>query len=161
MFTHPLVFLYNTLIIFSTMTIALLFKRRRFVWFIVSLFWIVIGTVNGFILLSRMTPFTLYDAKNITDGISIVNTYYTMWQIVLGIIGISLDDSAEAWKQAIKDLKITWTQVSDLLGWKAPIALAFQVNAIPFMAILDSEGTIIQKGLRGEELKEFIKKALE
>ena len=79
----------------------------------------------------------------------------------LGIIGISLDDSAEAWKQAIKDLKITWTQVSDLLGWKAPIALAFQVNAIPFMAILDSEGTIIQKGLRGEELKEFIKKALD
>ena len=94
MITHPLVFLYNTLIIFSTMTIALLFRRRRFIWFIVSLFWIVIGTVNGFILLSRMTPFTLYDAKNITDGISIVNTYYTAWQIVLGIIGISLGVAA-------------------------------------------------------------------
>ncbi len=94
MFTHPLVFLYNTLIIFATMTIALLFRRRRFVWFIVSLFWIVIGTVNGFILLSRMTPFTLYDAKNITDGVSIVNTYYTAWQITLGIIGISLGIAA-------------------------------------------------------------------
>ncbi len=93
-FTHPLLFLYNTLIIFATMTIALLFRRRRFVWFIVSLVWVVIGTVNGFILLSRMTPFTLYDAKNITDGVSIVNTYYTAWQITLGIIGISLGVAA-------------------------------------------------------------------
>lgn len=93
-FTHPLIFLYNTLVIFATMTIALLFRRRRFVWFVVSVFWLAIGTINGFILLSRMTPFTLYDAQNITDGISIVNTYYTVWQIALGIAAISLGVAA-------------------------------------------------------------------
>ena len=62
--THPVIFLYNTLIIFATMTLALLFKRRRFVWFIISVIWLGIGTANGVILMSRMTPFTLYDLQN-------------------------------------------------------------------------------------------------
>ena len=82
-FTHPVIFLYNMLIIFSTMTVALLFRRRRFAWFIISLLWIILGSVNGAILLSRMTPFTLYDLQNFADGLTIMTTYYSMWQIVL------------------------------------------------------------------------------
>ena len=46
-FSNPVVFLYNILIIFATMTIALLFKRRRFVWFMVSVVWLGLGTANG------------------------------------------------------------------------------------------------------------------
>ena len=34
-----------------------------------------------------------------------------------GIVGVSLDNNAEAWKKAIKDLNITWAQMSDLKGW--------------------------------------------
>ena len=88
--THPVIFLYNMLIIFATMTFALLFKRRRFAWFIISLVWIIIGSVNGAILLSRMTPFTLYDLQNFADGLTIMTTYYSMWQIVLGGIALVL-----------------------------------------------------------------------
>ena len=88
--SHPVIFLYNALIIFSTMTLSLLFKRRRFAWFIISLIWILIGSVNGAILLSRMTPFTLYDLQNFADGLTIMTTYYSMWQIVLGAIGVAL-----------------------------------------------------------------------
>ena len=88
--THPVIFLYNMLIIFSTMTLALLFKRRRFAWFIISLVWIIIGSVNGAILLSRMTPFTLYDMQNFADGLTIMTTYYSMWQIILGAIVLAL-----------------------------------------------------------------------
>ena len=84
--THPVIFLFNMLIIFLTMTFALLFRRRRFAWFIISLVWVVIGTVNGFIQLSRMTPFTLYDLQNFADGLTIATTYYAMWQIVLAIV---------------------------------------------------------------------------
>ena len=89
-FTHPLLFLYNVLIIFSTMTIALLFRRRRFIWFMVSLLWVAIGTINGFIQLSRMTPFTLYDLQNVADGLTIASTYYSAWQIALAIAVASL-----------------------------------------------------------------------
>ena len=87
---NPLVFLYNALIVFATMTVALLFKRRRFAWMIISLLWIVIGSVNGIILLQRVTPFTLYDLANFADGLTIITTYYTKWQIILIVIGAIL-----------------------------------------------------------------------
>lgn len=87
---HPLVFLYNALIVFATMTIALLFKRRRFAWMMISVIWIVIGSVNGIILLQRVTPFTLYDLANFAEGLTIINTYYTKWQIALIAIGGAL-----------------------------------------------------------------------
>lgn len=79
----------------------------------------------------------------------------------LGIIGISLDENIEAWKKAIEELKITWPQLSDLQNAVSPIAQYFQVNAIPFIAIVDAEGTIVQKGLRGEALKEYISQQFE
>ena len=78
----------------------------------------------------------------------------------LGIIGISLDESAADWSRAINELKIEWPQISDLQGWDSSAAQTFQVNAIPFLVILDSEGKILQKGLRGEELKNFISELL-
>lgn len=87
---NPLVFLLNALIIFATMTIALLFKRRRFAWMIISMLWIVIGTVNGIILLQRVTPFTLYDLANFADGLTIINSYYKKWQITLIGVGAVL-----------------------------------------------------------------------
>ena len=92
--THPVVFLYNTLIIFATMTIALLFRRRRFVWFIVSVIWLGLGTANGVILMNRMTPFTLYDFTNFTDGLTIATTYFSKVQIILFLIALGLGVAA-------------------------------------------------------------------
>lgn len=74
----------------------------------------------------------------------------------LGIIGISLDESAADWTRAINELGLEWPQISDLKGWSSSAAQTFQVNAIPFMIVLDSEGKILQKDLRGEDLKKFI-----
>ena len=78
----------------------------------------------------------------------------------LGIVGISLDEDGDAWMEAIKELGLTWPQMSDLKGWQCEAGQMFQVNAIPFMAIVDQNGTIIQKGLRGEELEQFISEQL-
>lgn len=91
---HPVIFLYNTLIIFATMTLALLFRRRRFVWFIVSVIWLAIGTANGVILMSRMTPFTLYDLQNFADGLTIASTYFSNIQIILFAIALLLGVAA-------------------------------------------------------------------
>ena len=92
--THPVIFLFNTLIIFATMTLALLFKRRRFVWFIISLVWLALGTSNGVILMSRMTPFTLYDLQNFADGLTIATTYFSKIQIILFLIALGLGVAA-------------------------------------------------------------------
>ena len=93
-FTHPVVFLYNVLIIFATMTIALLFKRRRFVWFMISVVWLGLGTANGVILMNRMTPFTLYDFTNFADGLTIATTYFSKIQIILFLVALSLGAAA-------------------------------------------------------------------
>ena len=87
-FEDPIVFFYNTLIIFATLTIASLFKRRLFVFVIVSIFWLTIGIVNGVILLNRMTPFTVKDLSNIEDGATIITNYLEIWMIVLAAIAV-------------------------------------------------------------------------
>lgn len=90
LFRHPIVFLYNVAIIFATMTFALLFKKRRFAWVIISLIWITLGIINGGILLKRMTPFTLYDMQNFGDGLTLISTYFAKWQIVLAGIALGI-----------------------------------------------------------------------
>lgn len=78
----------------------------------------------------------------------------------LNIIGVSLDEDATKWKNAIAKDKLTWTQISNLKGWKDPIALMYQVDGIPATFILDAEGNIVAKNLRGEELKAKVKELL-
>ena len=93
-FTHPVIFLYNTLIIFATITIALLFRRRRFVWLMVAVIWLGLGTANGVILMNRMTPFTLYDCTNFADGLTIATTYFSKLQIILFLVALALGIAA-------------------------------------------------------------------
>lgn len=69
------------------------------------------------------------------------------------IFGVSLDQSREKWLKAIADDKLTWPHVSDLKGWESAAAQLYQVDAIPQTILLDKEGKIIAKGLRGEELE--------
>ena len=68
------------------------------------------------------------------------------------IIGVSLDRDAEAWKKAIKDLNITWLQMSDLKAQECEGAKLYGVRAIPATVLVDQEGNIIARDLRGEDI---------
>lgn len=68
------------------------------------------------------------------------------------IIGISLDQSKDAWVKAIRDDNITWPQMSDLGYWKSAAAQLYSVNSIPHMVLLDKDGNIIAKGIYIDEL---------
>ena len=76
------------------------------------------------------------------------------------IVGVSLDRDAEAWKNGIKQLKITWPQMSDLKYWDCEGAKLYAVSSIPHTVLVDGEGTILARGLHGEELQEKIAEAL-
>ena len=76
------------------------------------------------------------------------------------ILGVSLDQNRDEWLKAIEKDKLTWTQVSDLKFWDSPIAALYQVNGIPMNFLLDKEGKIIAKNLRGEELEAKLKQVL-
>lgn len=70
------------------------------------------------------------------------------------ILGVSLDqpDGRTAWLKAIKDDKLNWYQVSDLQFWKNSVAVQYGINAIPQNILLDPQGKIIAKNLRGKDL---------
>lgn len=85
---NPLVFIINTLVIFLTFSIVSLFKRRAFVFSIVAFIWLLLGFVNGVILLKRMTPFTINDFTMMEDGVSILTNYLSTIQIILLVVGI-------------------------------------------------------------------------
>ncbi len=75
----------------------------------------------------------------------------------LQIIGVSLDRNAENWKNGISELNITWPQMSDLKYWDSAAADAYAVNSIPHTVLIDQNGIIVGRGLRGEALLERLK----
>ncbi len=79
----------------------------------------------------------------------------------LGIVGISLDNKMEAWEKETATQGITWNQLSDLQGWNNAAAKLYAVKSIPQMFVVDSEGTIIARGLRGKALEELISEKLD
>lgn len=76
------------------------------------------------------------------------------------IVGVSLDQNGEAWKEAIKKLNITWPQMSDLKYWSSEGAQIYAVNSIPHTVLVDGNGTIIARGLHGEELQSKLEEVL-
>ncbi|NHM07390.1 AhpC/TSA family protein [Flavobacterium sp. CYK-4] len=71
----------------------------------------------------------------------------------LNIVGVSLDDEASKWKEAIAKDGLTWTHVSNLKNFEDPIANTYGIQLIPSTYILDGSGKVIAKDLRGAELK--------
>lgn len=68
------------------------------------------------------------------------------------VIGVSFDKNHADWIQGIKDLNMTWPQMSDLQYWDSPLVDMYAINGIPHTVLLDKEGIIIEKNLRGNEL---------
>jgi peroxiredoxin len=69
------------------------------------------------------------------------------------VLGVSLDQAKEAWINAIKMDNLAWNHVSDLKGWGNAVAAQFQVRSIPQNFLLDPQGRIIAKNLRGPVLE--------
>lgn len=78
----------------------------------------------------------------------------------LEIVGVSLDQNESSWKEAIKTLGMTWPQLSDLKGWGNEAAQEYAVTSIPHTVLLDANGTILARGLRGEALNKKLAELL-
>ena len=97
---------------------------------------------------------------------NVVKLYEKYHSKGLEIIGVSLDGTPtqkqpkEAWIKAINDDGLTWPQVSNLKYFKDPIARQYNIRSIPATLILDSEGKIVAKNLRGKALEDKIAELL-
>ncbi|HEX5026902.1 MAG TPA: TlpA disulfide reductase family protein [Agriterribacter sp.] len=83
---------------------------------------------------------------------AVVRAYNTYKSKGFDILGVSLDEKKDKWEQAIQQDKLAWTHVSDLKGWNSDAAALYGIKAIPMNYLLDKEGKIIAKSLRGEDL---------
>ena len=77
------------------------------------------------------------------------------------ILGISLDESDEAWKKAVNKDKITLPQVIDRGGWEAKTALTWNIMALPTSYLVDKEGRLIAMDLEKKDLEKTLKELLD
>lgn len=83
---------------------------------------------------------------------NVVKAYNDFNKKGFDILGVSFDKDKDKWIKAIKDDKLTWNHVSDLQYWGNAAGKLYGVMSIPSNVLLDTEGKIIAKNLRGEDL---------
>lgn len=86
MFDRGLTFLYNSLIVFTSLHLVYFFRRRALMRTIISVIWLFLGTINGCILLKRVTPFTYTDVKLINDLFTMKSNYFSNVEAVAVIL---------------------------------------------------------------------------
>lgn len=93
---------------------------------------------------------------------NVVKLYNKYHDKGLNIISVSLDkpDNKDAWTDAIKQDQMDWHHVSNLEFWNEPIAQLYGVTAIPATYLLDENGVIIDKNLRGAALQNKLESLL-
>ncbi len=95
-----------------------------------------------------------------TENPNLVKAYNTFKNRNFTILGISLDKDKAAWAQAIKQDNLNWDQTGELLDFEGPTVKLYQVEAIPSAFLLDPQGKIVARNLRGDELLAFLDKTL-
>jgi thiol-disulfide isomerase/thioredoxin len=76
------------------------------------------------------------------------------------ILSVSLDRDKQKWLQAIAQDELSWTHVSDLGFWNNAVAKLYRIQSIPQNLLLDPDGKIIGKNLRGETLDNFLSQVI-
>ncbi|MBC8153112.1 MAG: AhpC/TSA family protein [Bacteroidetes bacterium] len=91
---------------------------------------------------------------------NVVRMYNKFKEKGFAIYSVSLDQSKANWVKAIRNDNLTWTHVSDLKYWQSAAAQQYGVQAIPQTFLIDKEGKIIAKNLRGEALEQKLEEVL-
>ena len=91
---------------------------------------------------------------------NVVRMYYKFKDKGFDIFSVSLDQEKDPWVKAIEKDGLAWNHVSDLQFWNSAAAAAYGVQGIPATFLLDKEGKIIAKNLRGEELERKLNEIL-
>jgi len=84
---------------------------------------------------------------------NVVNTYKKFKDKNFTVLGVSLDKAKEPWVKAIKDDGLDWTQVSDLKYWYNEVAVKYHIQSIPQNYLIDPNGKIVARNLRGPDLQ--------
>jgi peroxiredoxin len=92
---------------------------------------------------------------------NVVRVYKKFHKQGFDILGVSLDRTKEEWINAIAEDKLTWTHVSDLKYFNNAAARLYVINSIPANILLNKDGIIVAKNLRGDALAKKVKELIE
>ncbi|RYG50550.1 MAG: AhpC/TSA family protein [Chitinophagaceae bacterium] len=84
---------------------------------------------------------------------NVVDAYHKFKHKNFTVLGVSLDKAREPWMAAIHKDKLEWPHVSDLKGWGNEVAKQYQIYSIPQNFLIDPQGKIVAKNLRGPALE--------
>ena len=85
---------------------------------------------------------------------NVVATYQKFRNKNFTVLGVSLDKARDPWLKAIKDDGLGWTQVSDLKFWYNEVAVKYHIQQIPQNFLIDPNGKIVGRNLRGPDLQD-------
>lgn len=85
---------------------------------------------------------------------NVVTAFNKFKQKNFTVLGVSLDRARDPWLQAIKEDQLSWTHLSDLKFWNNEVAALYKIQSIPQNFLVDPNGKIIAKNLRGPELQD-------
>jgi len=93
---------------------------------------------------------------------NVVKAYHELKGKNFEIVGVSLDypGSQAVWAEAVRKDGLPWIHVSDLKGWKNEVAVMYGINSVPQNLLIDPQGMIIAKNLRGEALTQKLKELI-
>jgi thiol-disulfide isomerase/thioredoxin len=103
-----------------------------------------------------------------TENPALVKIYKDYKDKNFTILGVSLDgryskyekDGKAAWLKAIKDDRLTWTQVSDLKHWDNEVSKLYSIRAVPEKILVDPNGIIVSRGMTADKLRQTLEKLL-
>lgn len=91
---------------------------------------------------------------------NVVEVYKEYHEKGFDVLGVSLDMEKDKWIKAIEDDGLIWHNISDLKYWNNEAAKSYGISSIPSNLLLDENGTIIAKNLRGEDLRNKVQEIL-
>lgn len=91
---------------------------------------------------------------------NVVKAYTKYKSDKFDILGVSLDQNKKAWEDAIAKDGLTWNQVCDFMGWQSVTAMTYFVHSIPANFLIDPQGKIIARDLRGDDLEKKLNEVL-
>jgi len=94
------------------------------------------------------------------ENLNVLKAYNAFKEKGFTVLGISLDNKAVNWKNAIREDKMPWTQVSDLKGWKNEVSSGLGIQSIPSNLLVDPSGKVVARDLYGPMLENKLKQLL-
>lgn len=87
---------------------------------------------------------------------NVVAAYNMYHDVGFDIVGFSFDDDKNAWTNAIDSMKMPWIHLSDLKGWESKACKVYGVEGIPDNVLINPDGIIVARGLRGSQLESYL-----